>query len=138
MITMQDELNQFERNKVQTLVERPNDHPIIGTKQVFRNKLDKMDVVIRNKVRLVVKDYNQKEDINFDEIYSPITRLAVIRLLLAFSCFIDFKLYQINIKNIFLNKFILEEVYVEQSLSFEDHSLPKHNFKLYKALYNLK
>jgi len=37
---MHEELNQFERNKVWTLVDRPKDHPIIGTKWIYRNKLD--------------------------------------------------------------------------------------------------
>ena len=40
IIVMQEELNQFERNKVWELVEKPNNHPVIGTKGVFRNKLD--------------------------------------------------------------------------------------------------
>ena len=46
---MQEELNQFEQNQVWTLTTRPNDHPLIGTKWVFRNKLDETGTVIRNK-----------------------------------------------------------------------------------------
>ncbi|EOY04708.1 Uncharacterized protein TCM_019899 [Theobroma cacao] len=42
MITMQEELDQFERNKVWTLVPRPTNHPIIGTKWVFKNKMDEL------------------------------------------------------------------------------------------------
>ena len=53
MLAMHDELNQFRRNNVWTLVERPNDHPVIGTKWVYRNKLDEDGNVIRNKARLV-------------------------------------------------------------------------------------
>ena len=55
MMAMHEELNQFERNKVWTLVERPSDHPIIGTKWVYRNKLDEQRNVIRNKATLVAK-----------------------------------------------------------------------------------
>ena len=55
---MQKELNQFERNKVWDLVDRPEDYPIIGTKWVFRNKLDENGYVTRNKARLVTKCYN--------------------------------------------------------------------------------
>ena len=53
-----EELNQFERNDVWELVEKPSDYAIIGTKWVFRNKLDENGIVIRNKVRFVVKGYN--------------------------------------------------------------------------------
>ena len=52
---MQEELNQFKRNNVWTLDNRPNDHAIIETEQIFRNKLDENDVVIRNKARPVAK-----------------------------------------------------------------------------------
>ena len=56
---MKEELNQFERNNIWTLVTRPKDHPIIETKYIFRNKLDKNKNIIKNKVRLVAKGYNQ-------------------------------------------------------------------------------
>ena len=58
VLAMQEELNQFERNKVWTLVPRPKDHPIIGAKWVFRNKIDKSGVVVRNKARLVAQGYS--------------------------------------------------------------------------------
>ena len=77
---MHDELNEFKRNNVSTLVDRPIDHPIIGTKWVDRNKLDEKEQVIRNKVRLVAKGCNKEEGIDFDEIYAPIARLEAIRL----------------------------------------------------------
>ena len=57
---MQEELNQFERNEVWELVPRPSDHPIMGTKWVFRNKLDENGVIVRHKARLVAKAYNQE------------------------------------------------------------------------------
>ena len=55
---IQEELNQFERNNVWTLVARPKDHSIIETKWIFRNKLDEHENIVRNKVRLVAKVYN--------------------------------------------------------------------------------
>ena len=76
---MQEELNQFERNNVLILVARPKNHPIIGTKWVYWNKLDEDGNVIRNKARLVAKGYNQQEEIDFDETFAPIARLEAIR-----------------------------------------------------------
>ena len=55
---MQDELNQFERNQVWSLIPRPKDKAVIGTKWVFKNKLDENGKVVRNKARLVVKGYS--------------------------------------------------------------------------------
>lgn len=52
MTVMQEELNQFELNNVWTLVPRPGNHTIIGTKWVFRSKKDKIGIITRNKARL--------------------------------------------------------------------------------------
>ena len=76
--------------------------------------------------------------IDFDETFAPVARLEAIKLLLAYACFMNFKLFQMNVKNIFLNGYIAEEVYVEQPPSFENHAFPNHIFKLNKALYGLK
>ena len=138
MLAMQEELNQFTRNNVWTLVERPKDHSVIGSKWVFRNKLDENGIVIRNKARLVAKGYNQEEGIDFDETFAPVARLEAIRLLLAFACHMNFNLFQMDVKSAFLNGFINEEVYVEQPPGFEDHEFSNHVFKLHKALYGLK
>ena len=134
---MQDELNQFTRNDVWFLVPKTDDMNIIGTKWVFRNKMDKNDNV-RNKARLVANGYNQEEGIDFDETYPLIARLEVVRLLLAYAWMCNFKLRQMDVKSAFLNSFLNEEVYVLQPLGFEDHLYPNHVFKLKKALYGLK
>ena len=59
-------------------------------------------------------------------------------MLLAFACFEDFVLYQMDVKSAFLNGFINEEVYFEQPPSFESSNFPNHVFILKKTLYGLK
>nr|GEV29055.1 copia protein [Tanacetum cinerariifolium] len=111
---------------------------IIGTKWIFRNKLDKNGVVSRNKAKLVAQCYNQQEGINYDETYALVARLKSIRILLAYSYALDFKLFQMDVKSAFLNGFINEKVYVAQPLGFTDFEKPNHVYKLKKALYGLK
>ncbi|GKA96412.1 copia protein [Tanacetum coccineum] len=111
---------------------------IIGTKWVFRNKLDENGIVSRNKARLVAQGYNQQEGIDYDETYAPVARLESIRILLAYACALDFKLFQMDVKSAFLNGFINEEVYVAQPPGFIDFEKPDHVYKLKKALYGLK
>jgi hypothetical protein len=77
VMTIQEELNNFERNQVWTLVERPNTN-VIGTKWVFRNKQDENGVVTRNKTRLVAQGFTQVEGLDFDETYAPVARLEAI------------------------------------------------------------
>ena len=137
-IAMQEELNQFERNEVWELIPRDESHQIIGTKWVFKNKLDEDGNITKNKARLVAKGYIQEEGINYNETYAPVARLEVIQLLLAYASLMKFKLYQMDVKSAFLNGFIKEDVYVEQPPGFEDYKFPNHIYKLKKALYGLK
>nr|GEX42957.1 copia protein [Tanacetum cinerariifolium] len=111
---------------------------IIGTKWVFRNKLDENDVASQNKARLVPQGYNQQDVINYDETYALVARVESIRILLAYAYDLDFKLFQMDVKSVFLNGFINEEVYVAQPLGFIDFKKPDHVYKLKKALYGLK
>ena len=106
------ELNEFERNKVWDLVERPLDRTIIGTRWFFRNKLNEDGEIIRNKARLVAQGYNQEEGIDYDETFSPIARLESIRIMLTFASYMNIKLYQMDTKCAFLKGYLQEEVYV--------------------------
>ena len=81
---IQEELNQFEKNNVWELVPNPEHQSIIGTKWVFRNKMDKSGAIVENKARLVAQAYNQEEGIDFDETFAPIARLESIRMLLFY------------------------------------------------------
>jgi hypothetical protein len=89
---MQEELNNFKRNKVWSLVERPM-HNVVGTKWVFCNKQDEHGVVTRNKARLVAKGYSQVEGLDFEETFAPVDSLESICILLAYATHHDFKLY---------------------------------------------
>nr|GEX59477.1 retrovirus-related Pol polyprotein from transposon TNT 1-94 [Tanacetum cinerariifolium] len=138
IVSKQEELNQFITNDVWELVPQPRNMIIIGTKWVFRNKLDKNGIVSQNKARLVAQGYNQQEGIDYDETYAPVAKLESIRILLAYACALDFKLYQMDVKSAFLNCFINEEVYVAQPPGFIDFGKPDHVYKLKKDLYGLK
>jgi hypothetical protein len=120
VICMQEELNNFTRNEVWGLVERPKNHNIIGTKWVFRNKENENGIVVKNKSRLVAQGYTQVEGLDFDETFAPVARLESIRILLAYACSRDIKLYQMDVKSAFLNGKISKLVYVEQPPDFED------------------
>ncbi|GJY16480.1 retrovirus-related pol polyprotein from transposon TNT 1-94 [Tanacetum coccineum] len=113
IIAMQEELNQFERNKVWTLVPKPHGKTIIGTKWIWKNKMDENGVVIKNKARLVAQGYNQQEGIDYEETFAPVARLEAIRIFLAYAAYMGF-------------------------MVFESSEFPNHVCKLDKALYGLK
>jgi len=90
---MHEKLNQFVRNDVWVLVRRTDQMNIIVTKWVFRNNSDDSGVITRNKARLIPKGYNQEERIDYDETFTPVERLEVVRLLLAIASMKGLKLF---------------------------------------------
>ena len=86
--TMNEELDQIEKNDTWELIPRPKDKNVIGTKWVFKDKLNEDGQVTRNKARLVCKGYAQVEGIDYEEIFAATARYTTIRSLfsLAASC----------------------------------------------------
>jgi hypothetical protein len=121
--TMHEELENFERNQVWNLVDLPRDVNVIGTKWVFKNKQGEDGEVV-SKARLVAQGYSQVKGLEFGGTFSPVARLEVIRILLAFTASKGFKLYQIDVKSDFLNGVVQEEVYVRQPPGFESSKYP--------------
>ncbi|GKE11572.1 putative ribonuclease H-like domain-containing protein [Tanacetum coccineum] len=134
---MQDELLQFKLQKVWTLVDLPYDKRAIGTKWVYRNKKDERGIVIRNKARLVAQGYTQEGGIDYDEIFASVARIEAIRLFLAYASFMNFVVYQMDLKSAFLYAKIEEEVYVYQPPGFEDPKFPDRVYNVEKTLYGI-
>eukprot|EP00253_Pinus_taeda_P023860 PITA_23860 len=135
---MDEELEKIEKNNTWELVPRPKDKNVIGTKWIFKNKLNENGEVIRNKARLVCKGYAQQEGIDFEETFAPVARLEAIRMFLALSSFQKFKVFQMDVKSSFLNGDLEEEVYIEQPDGFILGNDPKLVCRLKRALYGLK
>ncbi|GKF05107.1 putative ribonuclease H-like domain-containing protein, partial [Tanacetum coccineum] len=110
---MQEELRQFQLQKVWTLINLPNGKRAIGTKWVFRNEKDERGIVVRNKARLVAQGYTQKEGIDYDEVFVPVARIEAIRLFLTYASFMGFIVYKMDVKSAFLYGTIEEEVYTK-------------------------
>eukprot|EP00253_Pinus_taeda_P020802 PITA_20802 len=115
---MDEELEQIKKNNTWELVPRPKYKNVIGTKWIFKNKLNENGEVIRNKARLVCKGYAQQEGIDVEETFAPVARLEAIRMFLSLSSFQKFKVFQMDVKSAFLNGDLEEEVYIEQPDGF--------------------
>ena len=91
--SMHQELHQFVRNDVWELVPRPKDTHVIGTKWIFKSKIDKDGEVVWNKSRLVAQGYTQVEGIDFDESFALVARLESIWILLSIACIMNYKCF---------------------------------------------
>ena len=100
---MKEELLMIEKNKTWELVDRPQERKVIGVKWVFRTKLNADGSVNKYKARLVVKGYAQFFGVDYSETFSLVARLDTIRLLLASSAQLGWKVHQMDVKSTFLN-----------------------------------
>jgi hypothetical protein len=98
VLAMQEELNNFKRTEVWSLVPPPKQN-IVGTKWVFHNKQGEHGVVTRNMARLVAKGYDQVAGLDFEETFAPVARLESIRILLACAAHHSFRLFQMDVKS---------------------------------------
>nr|GEY08390.1 hypothetical protein [Tanacetum cinerariifolium] len=100
---MQQVLDQFARLKVWILVPQPEGKSVIKTKWIFKNKKDE--------TRLVAVGYSQQEGTDYNETFAPVARIEAIRLFLAYAAHKDFTVFQMDVKTVFLNGILKEEVF---------------------------
>nr|GFA16856.1 hypothetical protein [Tanacetum cinerariifolium] len=105
---------------------------------IYKVKLDELGGILKNKARLVARGYHQEEGINFEESFDLVARLEAIRIFLAYSTHRNMVVYQMDVKNAFLNGNLREEVYIYQPYGFVDQDNPNHVYKFKNALYGLK
>nr|GFA32673.1 hypothetical protein [Tanacetum cinerariifolium] len=99
---MQEEMQQFKFQNVWVLVDLPEGKYAIRTKWILKNKRDARGIVVRNKARLVAQGYRQEEGIDYNEVFALVARIEAIRLFLAFASYMEFMVYQMDVKSAFL------------------------------------
>lgn len=135
---MKAELEAVERNRTWTLTELPPGKKTIDLKWVFKLKKDLNGEIVKHKARIVAKGYVQEYGIDFEEIFTPVTRLETVRLILALSAKNGWGVHHLDVKSAFLNGELTEEVYVSQPEGFVQPGQEHMVYKLHKALYGLR
>ena len=117
--TIKEDINSMESNRVWDLVDLLLGRKTIENKWVLNIKHKADGTIDRYKAQLVAKGYTQQEGIDYEETFSPVVRFASIRLILAIMARMDLELYQMDIKTVFLNGELDEEIHMDQPLGFE-------------------
>lgn len=134
---MRDEYHALLTNNTWTLMPLPPNRSVIGCKWVFRVKENADGTINKYKARLVEKGYDQCQGLDFHETFSPVVKPATIRTMLSIALTFNWKIFQIDVNNAFLNGILKEEVFMQQPPRFE-HSNPTLVCRLNKAIYGLK
>lgn len=136
---MGEEIYTCDETNTWTLVPRPEGVHILGSRWIFRVKLNADGTVwwfLR--ARLVAKGNEQEEGIDFLETYSPVVRTATVRMVLHLAVTEKWDIKQLDVKNAFLHGDLQETVYMRQPRGFESKEHPDYVCKLNKTLYGLK
>ena len=136
--TMMVEMESIEKNKTRELSVLPKGVNPIGVKWVFKTKLNENGKIDKYKARLVAKGYAQQYGVNYTEVFAPVARLDIIRLILALATQSSWNVFQLDVKSAFLHGELNEEVFVQQPQGYEKKGEEGKVYKLRKALYGLK
>ncbi|CAI7884777.1 unnamed protein product [Closterium sp. NIES-53] len=133
---MDSELKSIEENGTWELVELPEGRKAITSKWLFKIKSDADGNIERYKSRLVAKGYQQKEKVDYKELFAPVVKPTTLRTLLAGAAIKGWVVKQMDVTTAFLNGILEEEIFMAQPEGFDDGS--GRVWKLKKALYGLK
>ncbi|KAL5739216.1 hypothetical protein ACOSQ2_028396 [Xanthoceras sorbifolium] len=134
---MRDEMDSLMSNQTWELAELPPGKKALHNKWVFRIK-EEHNGNKRYKARMVVKGFQQKEGIDYNEIFSPVVKLTTIRLVLKIVATENLHLEQLDVKTAFLHGDLEEEIYMRQPEGFKEAGKENLVCRLKKSLYGLK
>ncbi|KAL0285248.1 UNVERIFIED_CONTAM: hypothetical protein Sradi_7178700 [Sesamum radiatum] len=135
---MKSEMDLMGSNQVWTLVDPPKGVKPVGCKWAYQSKLGADVEVTAFKARLVTKGYTQGPGVYFEETYSPVAMAKSIRILLAVAAWYDYEIWQMNVKTAFLNGYVEEEIFMDQSKGFTTIEEEQKVCRLQKSIYGLK
>nr|GFA86605.1 retrotransposon protein, putative, Ty1-copia subclass [Tanacetum cinerariifolium] len=107
------------------LVDLPPGCKTVKSKWIFKKKTDMDGIVHTYKARLVAKGYSQLYRVDYEETFSPVTDIRAIRILISIVAFYDYKIWQMDVKNAFLNGYLDEDIYMVQPEGFVDPNHPR-------------
>ncbi|CAI7858687.1 unnamed protein product, partial [Closterium sp. NIES-53] len=117
---MDSELKSIEENATWELVELPEGHKAIMSKWLFKIKSDADSNIERYKSRLVAKGYQQKEKVDYKELFAPVVKPTTLRTLLAGAAIKRWVVKQMDVTTAFLNGILEEEIFMAQPEGFYD------------------
>jgi hypothetical protein len=135
---MDEEMAALDANATWELVALPKDKKAIGCKWVYKVKHNANGFVNRYKARLVAKGYAQTYGIDYEETYSAVAKMTIVKAIIAMAVTKGWSLHQMDVKNVFLHGDLHREVYMEQPLGYVDQTHPNLVCRLKKTLYGLK
>ncbi|GAA0184078.1 transmembrane signal receptor [Lithospermum erythrorhizon] len=135
---MEEEMTSLHKNTTYSLVKRVPCKKVLKNKWVYKLKFEKGKTEPRYKARLVVKGFEQKYGVDYDEIFSPVVKMTSIRVILGVVASLNLELQQLDLKTFFLHGDLEEFIHMEQPEGFVMKGKEGLICRLNKSLYGLK
>ncbi|GKF13411.1 retrotransposon protein, putative, ty1-copia subclass, partial [Tanacetum coccineum] len=135
---MNVEIQSMKDNEVWDLVNLPHNGKTVGSKWLFKKKIDMDGAVHTFKAYLVAKGFIQTYGVNYKETFSPVANIRAIRILIAIAAYYDYEIWPMDVKTAFLNGHLSKEVYMEQPEGFVNPKYLNRVCKLKRSIYGLK
>ncbi|GJU06396.1 ribonuclease H-like domain-containing protein [Tanacetum coccineum] len=135
---MNAEIETLNKNYTWDITNLPANRKSIGNKWIWKIKYKVNGEIDRYKARLVTKGLNQKERIDFDEIFSPVVKMSTVRCVIALSVTNNWPLFQLDVNNAFLYGDLDEEIYMTIPQGFVNKDNKTKVCRLVKSIYRLK
>jgi hypothetical protein len=133
-----EEMVALDANVTWELVALLKNKKVIRCKWVYKVKHNANGSVNRYKARLVAKSYAQTYGIDYEETFSPVAKMTIVKAIIVMAVVKGWSLHQMDVKNVFLHGDLQEEVYMEQPPGYVDQTHPNLVYRLKKTLYGLK
>ena len=132
------EYDSLIKNKTWTLVPLPPGKNLVGCKWIYKTKFTSDGHIEKHKARLVAKGFSQREGVDYNETFAPVAKMNTIRTILSLAASYKWEIHQMDVKSVFLNGNLSEEIYMQQPPGFITSETSSLVCKLHKSLYGLK
>lgn len=133
-----EEVQALIKNGTWEITSLPSGKKPVGCKWIFSMKYNADGSVNRYKARLVAKGFTQSYGVDYEETFAPVAKLNSVRVILSLDANLDWPFYILDIKNVFLNGDLEEEVYMQIPPGLESSSTANMVCRLRKSLYGLR
>ena len=116
----------------------PNGKTVVGSKWVFKVKCGPDGSIDRFKARFIAQGFSQKYGLDYADVFAPVARANYLRIILAIANATDMEIHHMDVKTVFLNGNLIEEVHMKQPEGYINPMRPDYVCRLHKSLFGLK